>query len=139
MWRRGRWRGGSPVADLGSEEVADRNRDLLDMCFQGEMAGVEEADDRTGHVPLERLGTGRQEERIVLAPDREEGWLIRAEIVLEGGIQRDIALVVAEEVQLDLLGPGTGQIESVERIPVRRHSRRVGDTVSILPPRRLGA
>src|SRR5499427_3585084 len=115
---------GPPVADLGSEEGADRTRDLLDMCFQGEMASVEEADDRTGHVPLERLGTGRQEERIVLAPDREEGWLVRAEIVLEGGVQRDIALVVAEQVQLDLIGPGTGQIESVERIPVRRHSRR---------------
>jgi hypothetical protein len=40
------------------------------MRFQCEMAGVEEADDRTGNVPLERLGTGRQEERIVLAPDR---------------------------------------------------------------------
>src|SRR5712691_4597856 len=130
---------GLPVADLGSEEVADRNRDLLDMRFQGEMAGVEEADDRTGHVPRERLGTGRQEERIVLAPDREEGWLVRAEIVLEGGVQRDIALVVADEVQLDLIGTGTGQIESIECITVRRHSSRVGDAADILPQRRLGA
>ena len=77
---------GPPVADVGGEEDADRNRDLLDMRFQGEMAGVEEADDRTGHVPRERLGTGRQEERIVLAPNREEGWLVRSEIVLEGRI-----------------------------------------------------
>ena len=65
------------MADGGGEEVTDRPRDLLDMRFQGEMAGVEEADDRTGHVPLERLGTRRQEERIVLAPDREEGWRYR--------------------------------------------------------------
>src|SRR5262245_35229911 len=101
------------------------------MRFQGEMAGVEEADDRIGYVPLERLGTGRQEERIVLAPNREEGWLVRAEIFMKGRVQRNIALVVAEQVQLDLIGTGTGQIESVERIPVRRHSRHVGDAVGI--------
>src|SRR5262249_16884679 len=74
------------VAERRGEEVTDRTRDLLDMRFQGEMAGVEEANDCIGHVPRERLGTGRQEERIVLAPNREEGWLVRAEIVLEGRI-----------------------------------------------------
>src|SRR5262249_52905487 len=50
----------------------------LGMRFQGAMAGVEEADDRPGDIPRERLGPRRQAERIVLAPDREEGGLVRA-------------------------------------------------------------
>src|SRR5262245_45543231 len=115
-----------PADGVGGEELPDRDRDLLAMRFQCEMAGVEEADDRSGHIAFERLGTGRQEERIVPAPDRQQGWLVRSEVLLESGVQRDVALVVAEQVQLDLVRTGTGQVEVVERIPVGRDRRRVG-------------
>src|SRR5262249_1913691 len=54
------------------EEVADRRRDLLGMCFQREVAGVEEAHDGTRNIALERFRARRQEERVVLAPHREE-------------------------------------------------------------------
>ena len=37
------------------EEVADRRRDLCGMCFQREVPGVEEADDRTWNIALEGL------------------------------------------------------------------------------------
>jgi hypothetical protein len=53
------------------------------MRFQREMAGVEEADNRTRIVPLESLGAGRQKERVVLAPHRQERRLVRAEVFLE--------------------------------------------------------
>src|SRR5262249_18822928 len=89
-------------ADYGGEEggeVAHRPRDLRRMRSQGEGAGVKEADDRTGHAALERLGTRRQEKRIVLAPGRQEGRSVRTEVILEGRVQSDVALVVAEQVQ----------------------------------------
>src|SRR5262245_27813905 len=98
----------------GSEEVPDRRRDLLDMRFQCEVAGVEEADDRTGNVPLERLGTGRQEKRIVLAPDRPAGRPVRPGVLVKGGVKSEVALVVAEQVQLDLIGTGAREVEVIE-------------------------
>ena len=80
----------------------------------------------------------RQEEGIVLAPNCQKGWLVLAEVLLKHRVKRDVALIVAEEIELDLTGAGAGQIEIVERISVRRHSGRVGYTVSVLPNRRLG-
>jgi hypothetical protein len=40
--------------------LADAFRDFARMRFQGEVAGVEETNDRAGVVALERLGAGRQ-------------------------------------------------------------------------------
>ena len=42
-----------------AQEIADAFCDLAGMSFQGEVAGVEEADDRAGNVAPERLGTRR--------------------------------------------------------------------------------
>jgi hypothetical protein len=61
-----------------------------------------------------------------------------AEVGLENGIEFNVALVVAEQVQLDLIGIGAAQIEVVERIAVRGHTSRVGHTMSVLPTRGLG-
>src|SRR5262245_11706672 len=96
------------------EEVAHRRRDLPGVGLEREVTRVEELDRRPGNVASERLGAARQEEGIVLPPYRQEGRLVRPEVVLEGRIERDVALVVAEEVQLDLVGAAAGQIEVVE-------------------------
>ena len=89
-------------------------------------------------VAPEGFGAGRQEERIVLAPHRQERRLVGAEIVLEGRIERDVALVVAEQIELHLVGAGPRQIEIVERIAVRRDRRHIRYAVGVLPDRRLG-
>src|ERR1700753_82973 len=47
------------------QKIADAFGDLAGMGFQREVAGVEEANHRAGNVTLERLGSRRQEERIV--------------------------------------------------------------------------
>src|SRR5579859_7380127 len=86
------------AAKSAREKIANGRRDLRGVGLQRKMPCIEEADDGMRHVALERLGAGRQEERIVLAPYREERRFMRAEILLEGGIERDIALVVAEQV-----------------------------------------
>ena len=54
------------------EKGADRRGDLMRMGFKREMTGLEEAHLGVGIVAPERLRAGRQEERIVLAPDRQE-------------------------------------------------------------------
>ena len=92
-----------------------------------------------GNIAFERFGAGRQEERIVLAPDRQERRPMLTEVVLERRIERDIALVVAEQVQLHLVSAGARQIEVVERLAVRRHRRSVGYAVGILPDASLRA
>src|SRR5262245_58162406 len=83
------------VAESGTEEGADLRCDLDGVRLQGEMAGVEEADHGIRNIALERFGTGRQEERVVLAPHRQERRLVRTEVALECRIERDVALVVA--------------------------------------------
>jgi len=80
------------------EEFADRRGNLLDMGFQGKVTGIEEADLGVGNVPPEGLGARWQEERVVLAPNRQEPRLARAEVRLEGWVERDVALVVAEQM-----------------------------------------
>jgi len=68
------------------------------MRFEREVTRVEEADDGTRNIALERLRAGRQEERIVLAPRRQQRRPLRAEVFLERRVQRDIAGVFLGEV-----------------------------------------
>jgi hypothetical protein len=56
--RRSRQRARRRVSGSGGEEVADCRRDLAGVRLQREVDGVEEADDRTGNVALERLRAG---------------------------------------------------------------------------------
>src|SRR5262249_53315056 len=86
------------------KEVLDCSRDLLRMGLEREVAGIEEIDCGTGNIALERLSTGRQEKGIVLSPHRKEAWLVSPEVVLERGVEGYVALVVAEQVQLNLVG-----------------------------------
>ena len=76
--------------------------DLRGMRLQREMSGIEEAHSRVRDVGLGRLGPRRQEEWVVSAPCRQQGRLMGPEIPLEGRIERDVALVVAEQVELRL-------------------------------------
>jgi hypothetical protein len=66
-----------------AQEIADAFCDLAGMSFQGEVAGVEEADGRARIVSLERLGARRHKERIVLAPHRQKRRPVSAEVFLE--------------------------------------------------------
>ena len=42
-----------------------------------------------------------------------------SEILLKSRVERDVALVVAEQIELQIVGTGPRQIEIVERITVR--------------------
>src|SRR5262249_16214403 len=64
--------------------------------------------------------------------------LEHAEVFLERRIKCDVALVIAEEIELHFIRTGAGQIEIVKVLTVRRHYRRVRYTVRVLPTGRLG-
>src|SRR5450432_2607699 len=86
------------------QEIADRRCDFTSMRFKREVTGIEEANDRARDVALERLGSRRQKKRIIFAPRRQERRLVRAKICLERGIESNIALKIAHQVELDLVG-----------------------------------
>src|SRR6266481_9227936 len=109
------------------------------MRFEREVPGVEKAEDRSRNVALECLRAGRQEERIVLAPHGEERRLVSAEIGLESRVERDVALVIAEQVQLHFIRTRARQIEVVQRPTIRGNPRLVCHAVGILPTRRYGS
>src|SRR5262249_43180039 len=112
--KQGKKENGRGSVSSACEEVADHCRDLLRMSLEREVTGVEEMDYGIGNIALERLSAARQEKRIILPPHRQEARLVRPEVVLECRVQRDVALVVAEQVQLDLVGAGSRQIEVVQ-------------------------
>ena len=101
------------ASDDPTEEVPHRRGDLRGVRLQREVPGVEEAHDRVRDVARERLGPLRQEERVVLAPHRQQGRLVAAEILLEGRVERDVALGVPEQVELQLGRAGPAQVEVV--------------------------
>src|SRR5262245_33006589 len=94
------------VEHLAGKEVANDCRDFLRMSFKREVTRVEETNGRTGNVSFERLGTLRQEEGVVLSPCRQEARFVRPKVILESRIERDVTLVVAEHVQLNLVSAG---------------------------------
>ena len=94
------------LATFGSEEAADHCRDLFRMGLEREVARVEEMNYGIGNIAPERLSTPRQEKRIVLSPCRQEAWLVRPEVVLERRVECDVTVVVAEQIQLNLIGSG---------------------------------
>ena len=89
------------------QEISDAFGDLTGMSFQRKVAGVEEADDCIWNIALERIGAGWKKERVVLTPGHKKRRLMGAEVVLKFRIERDIALIIAEEIQLDFIGPRT--------------------------------
>src|ERR1700729_1856504 len=103
------------------------------MSLQGEVPGIEKADVRARNISLKCACASRQKERIVPAPNGKEGRLVPAEIVLECRVQRDVALVVSNQIQLHLVCAGTREIEVIERLTVRRNVSRIGYAGGVLP------
>src|SRR5581483_5985157 len=91
---------------LAVQEVVNCTRNLRSMSFERKMASVVEAYLGARNVTLECFRTGRQEERIALAPDRKQRRPVCAEIFLEFGIERDIAGIIQKQVELDRIVAG---------------------------------
>src|SRR5262245_3004712 len=107
------------------------------MCFKRKMTRVEETNFSIRIIASERFCSSRQKERIILAPDRQQGWMIFAEKRLKLRIEGNIAGVVKEEVKLDFIVSRSGEQNRIECVALGRNERLVGDAVGVLPPRRF--
>src|SRR5215813_235434 len=107
-FERRRGSGCSSISLQTREKIADRRSDFVAVRFERKVAGIKETHFRARNVTLERLRALRQEEGIVLAPNREEGWPVPAEVLLKHRVKCDVALIVAEEIELDIIGAGAG-------------------------------
>ena len=70
--------------DDPAEDVPHRRADLRGVGLQREVAGVQEAHLRVEDVAPVGFGAGREEVRVVLAPDRQQRRPVRPEVLLEG-------------------------------------------------------
>ena len=69
------------------------------------MTGVVKVKLCVGVIAGERFGAGGQEERVGVAPYREQWRAPRAEVLLKLRIKRDVTRVIEEHVKLDIVVP----------------------------------
>src|SRR5215831_4164991 len=86
---------------LAGEEVTDDHCDFMAMALEREMTSIEQVDFGVGVVAFESLRASRQKEGIVLAPHRKKRRPLCTKVLLEFGVARDVALIVAEQVELE--------------------------------------
>src|SRR3984885_8629741 len=105
------------------------------MCLDREMPGVEELNLRAGYVLPKGFGSCRHEERIVLAPDRQQGRFRSAKIFLEFRIQLDVRRVIQKQIELNLYVPRAFEQSRIQCVRLRRNTFRIRYTVGVLPTR----
>ena len=91
----------------------------------------------SGMSRLNASAPGGMKNGSLLPQTASSGGLARSEVLLPGRVQRHVAGVVEEQVELDLVGAGAGEVVVVEPVPVRADHRHVGHAVGVLPDRRL--
>ena len=101
------------------------------------MTGIEQTDFGVGVVAFESLRASRQKEGIVLAPHRKKRRPLCTKVLLEFGVERNVALVVAEQVELDLIIAGPGKQRRVEGPGIRGEPFRFRCAMRVLPLRGL--
>src|SRR6185503_14409277 len=84
------------------EELLHRCRNFADMRLDRKMSGIEELDRCVRQVFAKRLGSRRNEEGIVLAPDRKQRRFRFAEIFLKFRIELHVRCVIEKQIELDV-------------------------------------
>src|SRR5262249_22245016 len=101
------------------EKVANNDCDLRSLAFKREMTRIEQMHLGIRNILPERLGAGGQEKRIVLAPYGQQRRALRPGILLEFGIERDVTLIVAQQIQLDPGHVGSSKERGIESPGIR--------------------
>ena len=91
------------------EELLNRGANFDGVRLERKMPGVQESNLRIGNVPPIRLRAGWHKERVVLSPHSKQRRAARTELFLELWIEGDVAGVVQEQIELNLLVAGTSQ------------------------------
>ena len=105
------------------------------MRFEGKVPRVVKHYFGLRIVALVSLGTWRDKEGIVLAPDCEGRRLILTEELLELGIKLHVGFVVTDEIELDLAALRTIQQGLIKENGLRRDLLLgIGHAMVVLPP-----
>src|SRR5215472_8477793 len=115
------------------EEVLHGGSNFYSVCLCRKMAGVKELNLRTRQVFPKSFGSCGNEERIILAPDREQRRLRLAEILLEFRIELYVRGIIQKQIELDVFIAGTLQQSSVQSIGFRRDDLRISNSMRVLP------
>src|SRR5205814_9249716 len=91
------------VVHLPAEKITDGAGNLMEMRLKREVAGIVKMHLRTRNIAPEGLCTRRDEGLIVLAPNEENGRAPVTEIFLDLRIERDIAAIVHQPIELNLI------------------------------------
>jgi hypothetical protein len=120
---------------LPAEKIADGTRYFMKMRLKRDVAGIVKMHVGTRNIAPESLCTRRDEGLIVLAPNEENRWARAAEIFLDFGIERDIAAIVHQQIELNLIIVRPREKSAVKRIRLRRHQNpaRLGNPCQIAP------
>src|SRR5262249_42978057 len=92
-----------PLRDEPAEEVAHEPSNQVPFAFQREVAGVEQVELYRLEVSLVRLGPGRREDLVVLAPHNQHRWLVLPEVILPLRVEWRVTPVTQKQVELDLV------------------------------------
>ena len=79
----------SLLGELAAEEIPNVRGDLAMVCLEREVARVQQVDLCVG-IPGGRRRAGREEEGVVLAPDREHRRAVLAELGLKLRVERHV-------------------------------------------------
>src|SRR5580692_9351031 len=85
-----------PADAIRGEEVFHRGRDFYHVCLNRKVPGIEELHLRAWQVLSKRFCSRRDEEGIVLAPDRKQTRLRFAKIFLEFRIKLHVRRIIQE-------------------------------------------
>jgi hypothetical protein len=75
------------------------------MSLQREMSGIEQMNLCIREIALISGSTSGQKCRIMTTPDGEKRRTVLTKVGLEGWIERDVAAVIEDQIELDLLRP----------------------------------
>src|SRR5271165_3133894 len=104
----------------------DPRSNLGGVRLQSEVACIEEMNLSLGNVALVGLRARRKKERVIFAPNRQQGRFVRAEEILELRIESDIRLVIAEQIELNASITWFRKVDLIQRVAFGRNQRLVG-------------
>src|SRR5579862_5927100 len=117
------------------EEVLHRGRNFNNVCFECEVSRIKELNLSARYIVAKRFGSGGNEERIVLAPDRKYRWLRLAEVFLEFGIEFYVRGVIQKQIKLNVFVPRTFEQSGIQCVGLRRNTLGIRHTMGVLPAR----
>src|SRR6185312_1357895 len=109
-------RSSSGSGQFACQEIADVTSDFRAVRLEREVAGVQQMHFGIGNIFLVGQRTRRDEGRIILAPYRQQRWLMLTKILVEGRVGGDVVAVVVDQVKLDFVRARSCQIGNVQLV-----------------------